>query len=84
MLMAHQSTLVVGAAASTPMEQKAKTKRVRVLRPFLLKGKPVEAGAVIEVESRFAAELCTFNKAEITDAPVAPAPRKSAEAKREV
>jgi hypothetical protein len=59
------------------MEPKPKTRRIRVLRPFLMKGKQIDVGAVIEVETRFAAELCTFNKAEVTDAPVAPAPRKA-------
>jgi hypothetical protein len=38
--------------------------KVRVTRPFLLKGKRVEIGDVVEVDRRFGVELKTANKAE--------------------
>jgi hypothetical protein len=58
-----------------------KTEFVKVLRPFILDGKPTKAGDVIEVPYLLSVELRTAKKAEKADAPEraarAPAPSVS-------
>ena len=46
-----------------------KTEFVKVLRPFILDGKPTKVGYGIEVPHLLAVELRTARKAEKTDAP---------------
>jgi hypothetical protein len=42
--------------------------RVKVLRPFLLKTQRQEAGAEVDMDSRLAAELVSYNKVEVVKA----------------
>jgi hypothetical protein len=49
--------------------------RLKVLRPFILDGKPTTVGQVIEVPPAFGIELRTAKKAEKTDEPLR-APRE--------
>lgn len=63
MLQAAGSPLVSGMASGGAME--IKTLKVRVLRPFLLKGERKEVGATFDMERRLATELAAANKVEL-------------------
>lgn len=65
MLTASNSPLVAGTAHTM---DKVSTKRIKVLRPFMHKGKPTEVGAVLDVDLRTAAEVTTSNKAVLVPA----------------
>jgi hypothetical protein len=41
---------------------------VRVLRAFVMDGKPVKAGATLTLDARFARELATWNKVQLLQA----------------
>jgi hypothetical protein len=80
-----------GDAKAKAMQQaKPKTRHVLVTRAFLQRGKPVAVGVTVEVDSRFAAELVTANKATYTEPkaeppkaePVKAEPPKAEEPKR--
>lgn len=64
MLSVPGSPLVAGSTA-VPMS----TKYIEVLRPFYLGGEIKPVGKVIEVDSRFGAEMVHANKAKFVDAP---------------
>ena len=53
-----------------------KTRTVRVLRPFMLNGAPTTVGERLTLESTFASEMITAHKAEIDNAPAAPAEKE--------
>lgn len=58
--------------------------RIKVLRAFLLGGKPQQVGDEVEVDAATAAELMSMNKAErvaASPAQAKPAPAKTAPAK---
>lgn len=84
MLTAANSYLV---AASLAEIETMKMQWVRVLRPFLMDGKPQTKNAEIEVSAGFAAELRTAKKVEFCDPPKAKAsvvqPPKLEDAKTE-
>jgi hypothetical protein len=64
-------------AGGKPEEKVMKTANIRVLRQFFLKHDVVaEVGSVHTVSVTFANELVAAKKAELTDAPPAPAPKK--------
>ena len=60
MLLARGSGLVAGSTAAAAM---ANT-HVKVVRSFLLDGKPTKVGSVIEIPGNTAAELIAMGKAE--------------------
>lgn len=65
MLSAANSYLVAGSLETHAM----KTQWVKVLRSFLIEGKPQPVGKEIEVSALFAAELRSAKKAEFCDPP---------------
>ena len=59
------AALIPGAALST------KTKRVCVLRPFLVGGQVIDAGTELDLPAVFAAEMVGAGKAQFIAAPAA-------------
>lgn len=74
-----------GAALVPGAPLRSKTRRVRVVRPFMVDGEPAPAGAELTLPSTFAAEMVGANKAVyLQDAPEpAPAPAKPAKTSKE-
>lgn len=73
-MLSTANTPMVSGMRFAPM----KTVRVKVLRPFLMKGEPQPIGTVLEVDAALAGELLNASKAERVAPPVkeeAPMPK---------
>jgi hypothetical protein len=73
-LQTTDSPLVRGGTGPHAMATTPPPVKVRVLRAFLLQGKRVDAGKVIDLPKALATELVGANKAEIVREPPAAKP----------
>lgn len=67
-LTAAGSALISGTLGHTMITKPPDTLTGRVLRPFLLKGKRLEAGTEVTLDRRLAMELTAAQKLELVDA----------------